>query len=154
MKKYPDGHFIKYRPDEDGYLRATLCKNGKCKSYFVHRLVALTFIDNMRNLPQINHIDGNKQNNCVENLEWVNRSENIRHRINVLGVSLKNKKGSKTVLQYTINDEFVACYPSAKEAARSIKGSQGHISECCRGEKQHYRNFKWYYESNVGNDQP
>lgn len=61
------------------YRAVILCKNGKHKHLYVHRLVALAFIENTRNKAQINHIDGDGSNNMVNNLEWVNQSENIKH---------------------------------------------------------------------------
>lgn len=62
-----------------GYLRVTLYKSGKTKSHYVHILVAQAFIPNPENKKQVNHIDGNKQNNCIDNLVWVTPSENIIH---------------------------------------------------------------------------
>lgn len=62
-----------------GYLRVYLSKNGKRKHHKVHRLVAQAFIPNPENKPQINHIDGNKQNNSITNLEWVTDAENKEH---------------------------------------------------------------------------
>lgn len=62
-----------------GYVIAVLCKDGKAKSFYCHRLVALTFIPNPKNKPQVNHIDGDKTNNIVTNLEWCTSSENIKH---------------------------------------------------------------------------
>ena len=64
-----------------GYLIVNLKHNGKQKMKTVHRLVAETFISNDDNLPEINHIDGNKVNNRVDNLEWCTRSENVKHAI-------------------------------------------------------------------------
>jgi len=64
-----------------GYHRVDLCKNGKTKKWFVHRLVAFAFIPNPKLKPFINHIDGNKSNNKIPNLEWVTNLENIRHAI-------------------------------------------------------------------------
>lgn len=65
--------------DRDGYRRVIIYKNGKRKKFFVHRLVAMQYIPNPENKPQVNHKDGNKLNNSVENLEWVTNKENIRH---------------------------------------------------------------------------
>lgn len=73
-----------------GYLVINLCKDGKQKSFKIHRLVAETFIKNKKNLPQVNHINGVKTNNNVKNLEWVTPSDNMKHSINVLN----NKKPS------------------------------------------------------------
>jgi hypothetical protein len=75
-------HIKKYGVDSKGYLRVTLSKDGTNKTYKVHRLVATAFTPNPDNLPQVNHIDGNKSNNCVSNLEWCTQSENMRHAFN------------------------------------------------------------------------
>ena len=78
-----------------GYEKVALSKieNGKTKqkAFFVHRLVAIAFIDNPENKEQVNHKDGNKFNNCVENLEWVTNSENMNHaKINNLNLKVRN----------------------------------------------------------------
>ena len=65
----------------DGYLKVTLSKDGTSKRFYVHRLVAMQFIDNINNLEQINHIDGNKLNNNVTNLEWCTKEENQNHAV-------------------------------------------------------------------------
>lgn len=137
---------IKQRVDKDGYMKCALSKNGKTKHYFVHRLVAETYIKNILNKKQVNHKNGIKNDNRVENLEWVTSSENIRHRIDVLGVSLKNNKTSKKVIQKDMDGNIIAIYPSAKEAHRVTGLSQGHISECCRNETKQYKSFVWQYE--------
>lgn len=72
-------HFLKQAADMNGYLRTSLAMNGKNTTIKVHRLVAETFIPNPENKPEVNHIDGNKQNNDVSNLEWCTRSENLKH---------------------------------------------------------------------------
>ena len=69
--------------NKDGYRRITLCKEGKTKNFFLHRLVAQHFIDNESNKPQVNHIDGDKLNNTVINLEWVTCSENHKHAFSI-----------------------------------------------------------------------
>lgn len=71
-------------PDKDGYLRVNFYRNGKRHYLFVHRVIAKTFIPNIDDLPQVNHIDGDITNNKVENLEWCTMSDNIKHRIEVL----------------------------------------------------------------------
>lgn len=68
-----------------GYRHVSLWNNNKQKTYTVHRLVALTFIPNPENKPEINHIDGDRKNNHLSNLEWVTRSENMKHTFKVLG---------------------------------------------------------------------
>lgn len=61
------------------YMAYKLCKNGEEKTFQVHRLVAIHYIPNPEGKPEVNHKDGNKLNNCVENLEWVTHSENVLH---------------------------------------------------------------------------
>ena len=70
---------MKFYPDEKGYLRTCLCKNSVSKFYLIHRLVAQTFIPNPNNLLEVNHKDGNKANNNVENLEWCNAKYNCNY---------------------------------------------------------------------------
>lgn len=71
--------FLTYK----NYMQISLCKNGKNKTYAVHRLLGLAYIDNPDNKPEINHIDGNRVNNIVENLEWVTHAENMQHSYRV-----------------------------------------------------------------------
>lgn len=88
-------HTIKIHNKENGYQRVVLSldKNGG-KYYYVHRLVAQAFIPNPDNLPYVNHKDGNKNNNCVDNLEWCTRSENEKHAWRI-GLKSKNTIGTK-----------------------------------------------------------
>ena len=84
--------------NRNGYLEVCLSKNDKKKLFRIHRLVALCFIPNPDNKPHINHIDGCKFNNFVENLEWVTGSENIRHAFDtglLVGIQGENRSDSK-----------------------------------------------------------
>lgn len=82
----------KPNPDKDGYLNITLSNCGKVKTYKIHRLVAEMFIPNLKNKPQVNHKDGNKTNNCADNLEWCTNQENQQHAYRT---GLKNQKRRK-----------------------------------------------------------
>ena len=95
--------------DKDGYLRVGLSKHMKVRYFKVHRLVAETFIPNSENKPEVNHIDGNKKNNCVSNLEWVTSKENYEHAIKI------GLRDSLTLNQDGINN------PSAKFSIEQIK---------------------------------
>jgi hypothetical protein len=79
-----DGKFRKMKPQEhrQGYLLVKLYKNGKGRKFKIHRLVSEIYIPNPNNLPQVNHIDGDKSNNHVSNLEWCTPSHNIKHAYN------------------------------------------------------------------------
>ena len=79
-----------------GYLKVDIWDNNKKIPTYVHRMVAETFIPNPENHTQVNHIDGDKTNNRVENLEWCSQSQNIQHRIKILKVGMdQNHKGTK-----------------------------------------------------------
>ena len=89
---------LKPTKNEKGYLSIELRKDGKRKRVKIHRLVAEIFIPNTYGRKEINHIDGNKENNCVENLEWSTRSENLKHAYaNGLRASRKGIKLGKRI---------------------------------------------------------
>jgi hypothetical protein len=86
---------IKPQLAKNGYLRVGIYFNKKANIQSVHRLVAESFIPNPKNKPQVNHINGIKTDNRVENLEWVTSSENVKHTFNNLGRIGKGAKGEK-----------------------------------------------------------
>jgi len=94
------GRERKLRINNSGYPYVMLCKDGKKLNCKVHRLVAQTFLENTENKETVNHIDGNKTNNNVDNLEWATRSENTQHAfanglINIKGEQNHNSKLTK-----------------------------------------------------------
>jgi hypothetical protein len=93
------GQMMKFFKSPQGYLQVLLCKNGKEKKFFIHRLVAMSFIDNPNNYPQVNHIDGNKSHNCIENLEWTTSQQNCHHALeNKLYVTAKGSDAGNAKL--------------------------------------------------------
>lgn len=91
VKNNRTGRLMKQRKTEKGYLRVGLTTNGKPKCMRVHRLVAQAFIPNPEDKPEVNHIDFNKENNCVNNLEWVTGKENTKHSLGNRKKSNKNE---------------------------------------------------------------
>ena len=138
--------------DRKGYLRCRL----KDRSVPIHRLVAVAFIQNPGNKPQVNHIDGNKKNNCTENLEWVTNTENQRHAFN-LGLKTTShltKATSKPVVQYSKFGNYVAKFKSENEASRKTGICQSSITACCN-KKKHRKTaggYIWRFENEVIND--
>ncbi len=145
IRKLPYKRLLKPFEDKDGYLKVCLCENNRRKYRFVHRLVAQTYIDNKYNKPTVNHIDGNKKNNNINNLEWATIKEQNIHALKNNLRNMKNDGCSKKVAQYDLNMNLIKIYPSANEAKRQLGYSQGHISEVCRGEMKTYKNCIWKY---------
>lgn len=141
-------YLIKPKIDKDGYLRLALSNKGKTKYYYVHRLVALSYLENKDNLPCVNHIDGNKRNNHYKNLEFCTVRYNNLHALNTGLRDMKNNKLSKQVEQFDLQGNLIETYKSANDAKRITGYSQGHISECCRGEIKQYNGYVWKYKVN------
>ena len=118
-----------------GYLVVGLSKNGKEKKCRVNRLVAQTFIPNPDNLPQVNHIDENKENNRVDNLEWKSPKGNCNHGTRN---ERMRKAQSKPVLQLSLSGELIREWPSIKECGRNGFNS-GNVCLCCNGKKTQYK---------------
>ena len=121
--------------------------NLKGKIYSVHRLVAITFIENNKHYNSINHKDGNKQNNCVENLEWCSYSYNLKHAYkNGLKVA-NNNHLKKEILQFDKNHNFIKKWESTKRIEKELGISHSNISSCCK-KRKHYnsaKGFIWEY---------
>ena len=128
--------YLKPNMSKSGYLSVELFdENGKSKRLLIHRLVAMAYIPNPENLPQVNHIDENPLNNAVSNLEWCTAKYNMNYG-----------NGAKTVLQYSRNGEFIARYNSAAEASRKTGANHSHIIECCNGKRyKTVNNFIWKF---------
>lgn len=145
-----------------GYYIATLCINGKPRSFSLHRLIALQFVpnDDPESKTQVNHIDGNKLNNKTENLEWVTPEENMRHSVNVLG-NLREDKNWRArsicgvdLKTNIVKYRFTSLMGAARFFAKSEK-SAVHIQTILWEVLQHkrgrrsYRGCAWFYSSDL-----
>lgn len=133
---------ITKRKEATHYLCVNLRKDGYNEVYKVHRLVAEAFIPNPNNLPIPNHIDGNKANNDVSNLEWTTYGENNQH---ALDMNLRKPRG-KVVIQYDLNHNFICEYKSVTEASRITGLGRGSISHCLNGRQESYMGYIWGYK--------
>lgn len=132
-----------------GYKYVYLSKNKERKKKYVHRLVAETFIPNPNNLKEINHIDGNKQNNSINNLEWCTRKENVIHSYkNKLLIAKRGKdnKNSKAVTQYDIKGNIIKEWYCIKDVTRELGIADISISRCCRNKQKTAGNYIWKYK--------
>lgn len=130
--------------DTKGYHHISLSNNNQRKTYLIHRLVALHFIPNPNNLPQVNHIDGNKSNNNVNNLEWVTGSSNIIHSFNNNLSSYRGERNGRSKLtesQVKEIKQLIADKIKLKDIATQFNIHPNVISEIKRGIKWKHINL-------------
>lgn len=143
--------------NKQGYVRIHLQVDNICKGFMAHRLVAMTFIPNPNNKKEVNHINGIKHDNRIENLEWVTPKENTSHAIRT-GLSKGNpckykgiKRGPtpasyKPVIQMDKDDNFIQRFESMQSAVIALKLNAGKISEVCSGKRKTTGGFKFKIE--------
>ena len=134
---------------EDGLIVKIKEKGGK-KIYSLHRLVAMAFLPNYYNYPQVNHKDENKQNNCIENLEWCDAKYNLHYgtaRERTIKGLINNSKISKPVLQINKDtNKIITEFPSINEVERQLGFSKSSISKCCLGKQNTCGGFIWKFK--------
>lgn len=126
-----------------GYRVVNLRRDHTANVVCVHRLVAEAFLPNPNRYPTVNHKDGNKQNNAVENLEWASYSDN---NIHALKHHLRNPRGNK-ILQFSLDGICIAEYPSTCEAARVTGLSREAISQCLNHYSSTSNGYIWVKQS-------
>ena len=124
LKGYDNGY---------GYLRVMLSKEGKNKQYRINRLVAQAFIENPDNLPEVNHKDKVRTNNCVDNLEWCTTQYNVEY------------SKAKAVIGINKVSGLILEFPSIAEAERQTGISKGNICSCLKGNYKSAGGYVWFY---------
>lgn len=122
--------------------RVFMSEKGVKKHYLVHRLVAQAFIPNPKNKPQVNHIDGNPENNFVDNLEWATSSENQKHRFDVLG---QKTNGWLKQCKPIVCPDTGVVYESLSEAARAEQTDVKNIWRVVSGRRKTHHKKHWAY---------
>lgn len=159
-----EGQPIKPNLKQNGYLQVGLRKKGKRKWELIHRLVAIHFIDNPENKPQVNHIDGNKQNNSIYNLEWVTSQQNMRHahanglmkmpkgeehvNYGVFGEKSKSAKKVVRLNRKTGETKFYEAIILAKYDGFDVTS----ISKCCNKKLKTHKGYEWYFFNDFDKD--
>lgn len=135
---------LNFSKSNRGYLQVCLTKNGKYKTYTVHRLVAKAFIDNPLNKKTVNHIDGNKLNNCVYNLEWATSSENTKHAFDN---GLSKPHNQRKVNQYDLENNFIKTWNSITDflKEKGLNKKNSGITSCCKEKQKTAYGYKWKY---------
>lgn len=139
VKRHYKGRMLKQQKDRDGYLLVRPCMNGKAVTLKVHRIVAICFLPNPDNLPQINHKDNNPKNNSVDNLEWCTGKYNIAYR-EKYGTAL-----NRPVFAVNLKTGEVLHFESQSEAARQLGVNQGHVNHVLKGRYKHTGGFWFCY---------
>lgn len=137
---YHMNNFKKPYQHNCGYLSVNLSKNNKCKTCLIHRLVAETYLTNPDNLPQVNHKDENKFNNCLNNLEFCSATYN-----NTYGARIKKaaEKHSKPVYCVELNTK----YKSIAEASELLQISKGNICSVVKGIRKTAGGYHWRWST-------
>lgn len=155
------GGNLRKAPTHFGYESVRLYNHPYARGYFVHRLVAEAFIPNPDHKRTVNHIDGNKKNNCVDNLEWATHGENHKHayRTGLKKVTEKQRKsasatGTKTIRENAkqryksvirIGEDSVERFETVADGAASVNGTPSAIVRCCKHNKPTYKGYRWKY---------
>ena len=134
-------------PNTFGYMKVTICKNGKVHEARINCLVAIAFIPNPNNLPQVNHIDENKSNNDVNNLEWCTAKENCNHGTHNERVGIGHRKA---IVQLNLNGDFIREWKCIKdvEQAGFIKDA---VSMCACGKRKTSSGYIWLFKDKYDN---
>lgn len=149
-------HLLKQQIDKYNRKRITLQKEGKVKTFQVHTLIAITFLNknNFKSLPtedinsialdnlEINHKDENPLNNCVDNLEWCTHLYNMQYGTGIIRNGIKHRK---KINQYDLNGNLIRTWNSITEASNALKISQQIINMCCKEKIKIGKGYRWKY---------
>lgn len=142
VKRVTTGRVLKGCKDKDGYLRVKLCKNNVGCYKLIHRLVAQAFIPNHENKPQVNHIDEDKTNNMVSNLEWMTAKENSNHGTRNERTS---KKQSIPIIATNLKTGNSTEFYGTSECARQLGLNHSHITDVLKGRLKQTKGFTFKY---------
>lgn len=150
IKELLDEKFLKPKTDKYGYYIYGLCKNGKMKHFSAHRLVCISFIinDNPLKKNQINHIDGNKKNNNVTNLEWCDSKHNNREAVRIGlkgGKCYKPRINSCKINKYDKSGNLIKTYINLAEASRLTGILKTSISNCLKNRSKTSGGYIWRF---------
>lgn len=140
VRNIKSGRILKSSFNTHGYLVHFLYENNKRKCIPLHRIIATAFIDNPDEKPQVNHIDENKLNNDLRNLEWCTAKENSIHGTRIKRIA---EKHFKKVIQLDLNDNVLNIFKSMKQAEQETGVFASSISACCNGKAKRAGYFKW-----------
>lgn len=138
-------------PDPKGYLKTMILIGGRYKTVKIHRLVAEAFIPNPENKPQVNHKDGNKENNAADNLEWTTNIVNAHHAIEKglfrnsykATAEANSRRKRRVVATDAIGKRII--FDSINEASRRLNVGRRHVQDVLRGNRNHTGGYRFEY---------
>lgn len=128
------------------YVGVQLCKNSIKKKYMVHRLVYEAFVGEIPDGMQVNHINEDKTDNRLENLNLMTPKENTNWGTGIERCHIKNNNRSKPVLQYDLEGNFIKEWPSVMEIERTLNYANSNISACCLNKYKQAYGYIWKYK--------
>lgn len=148
---FKDGKTRKFRgqiltlrtTNNSGYITVGLHDAGKQKTLLVHRIVAEAFIENSNGYTEVNHIDQNKFNNEVSNLEWCTHKENVNHGDEIERGAIKQRRKFR---QLDLDGNLIKIWNGFKKMQRETGFQRKSVYDCCTGKRDSYKGFKWEYE--------
>lgn len=132
---YGKEKILKLNGDGQGYLQVFLCKNGTKKIFKVHKLIALTFLPNPNNFPEVNHKNENRSCNIKTNLEWCTTAYNTRY------------SQAKRVIQYDKQGNFIRKWDCILDIKRELNIDNSQIGACCNGKRKSAGGYVWRYDN-------
>lgn len=138
---YKSKKFLKLRTTKNGYKQVALCKNGKYKYKYIHRLIAEAYIPNPDNLPEVNHMDENKEHNYTNNLEWCSKEYNNNY-------STRTERAGKAHRKPIYCVELDKVYECQSIACKELNINAGQLSGVLNGTTRHKTagGYHWQYK--------
>lgn len=140
VRNIKSGRILKPSLNNNGYLVHRLSEHNKQKQIYLHRIIAISFIDNSEGKPCVNHIDENKANNDLSNLEWCTIRENNIHGTRIKRIA---EKHFIKVIQLDLNDNVLNVFKSMVQAGQETGVFATSISACCKGKLKSAGGYKW-----------
>ena len=138
IRKNSDGKIMTPSKKPNGYISINLfMRDGRRKKELVHRLVALTFLNNEKHLPEVNHIDGIRDNNCLDNLEWVTRAENVA-----------KSSAPRRIMTRRKNEAVWKSFDSIQDACEVLGLTESNVSACIHGRQKTHKGYVFKIQPN------
>lgn len=145
IKNKTTGRIRKTSINNKGYEQFIVYIDKKPKTFYVHRVVANNFLENFNNLPEVNHKDENKLNNCVDNLEWCDGCYNLHYGTRIERIISKKKPFFIKIVQKDRNKNIIKVWENINEIVCNTNYHRSNIYKCCQGKLKTAYGYIWNY---------